>query len=168
MQPPRYEYVRELPTNPSTRAVVAVDRYSGFHVVIKSLPPSLTEDPTRRDAFLEEVQRMRRAQGERLLEVLDTELEGPIPFVVTAYVEGPTVEQLVASEGPLSPAKTSHLGVGLCEALDTLHGTGLIHCDLAPNVNGQQDVLAGGHQVSTLTDSRSPCGRTLDLRVGVR
>lgn len=36
-----------------------------------------------------------------------------------------------------------------------------------PTVNGQQDLLVGGHQISTFTDSRYPCGRTLDLRVGL-
>ena len=64
--------------------------------------------------------------------VLDAEVEDAEAFVVTELVEGPTLEEDVAADGPFTPAELSHLAHGLAEALRAIHAVGVVHRDFKP------------------------------------
>ncbi len=53
-------------------------------------------------------------------------------FVLQDYVQGITIEQLLAKQHFLSCAETAHIGVQLCQALEKLHAAGIIHRDIKP------------------------------------
>jgi serine/threonine protein kinase len=55
------------------------------------------------------------------------------PWLATAYVPGPTLQQLVDERGPLPEAALWRLAGGLAEALHAVHAAGLVHRDLKPN-----------------------------------
>ncbi|OEV27628.1 hypothetical protein AN220_04440, partial [Streptomyces nanshensis] len=65
--------------------------------------------------------------------VLDAGTEGPVPWVATGYVAGPSLTQAVAEYGPLPEATVRALGAGLAEALAHVHGLGLVHRDVKPS-----------------------------------
>jgi len=52
--------------------------------------------------------------------------------MVTAYIEGPSLEAAVARDGPLPPEQVYALGAGLAEGLAAIHACGLVHRDLKP------------------------------------
>ncbi|MFB9840361.1 serine/threonine-protein kinase, partial [Actinoallomurus acaciae] len=54
------------------------------------------------------------------------------PYLVSEYVEGPSLAQYVEALGPLDAEQLMALAVALGRAIAAVHGAGLIHCDLRP------------------------------------
>ncbi|MCW2944184.1 MAG: hypothetical protein JWR24_901 [Actinoallomurus sp.] len=54
------------------------------------------------------------------------------PYLISEYVEGPSLEQFVDEMGPLKPKQSKALAGALARALAAIHDTGLAHCDLKP------------------------------------
>jgi hypothetical protein len=53
--------------------------------------------------------------------------------MVTAFVAGPSLEQILSENQALSPDRVRILGAGVAEALGAIHAAGLIHRDLKPS-----------------------------------
>jgi hypothetical protein len=92
----------------------------------------LRDDPLFRDRFADEVTAARRVAGFGTARVLDADPHGRVPFLVTEYVEGKSLHDRVAQDGPLTPADARALAVGVAAALTAIHGAGVVHRDLKP------------------------------------
>jgi serine/threonine protein kinase len=91
-----------------------------------------------------------------LLTALDHgQLDVGVPFVITERSPHPTLAELLARAGTLSPAETAALLGALAPALDALHAVGLAHGALSAHaVYVDPDDLPGarlGHTASGLT-----------------
>jgi eukaryotic-like serine/threonine-protein kinase len=64
--------------------------------------------------------------------LLDSSLEGPLPYMEFEYVEGPTLEAALEDEGPFHPIDVVLTGMQLTAALGYLHAGGLVHLDVKP------------------------------------
>ena len=101
-------------------------------VAIKVLGPAVASDPAARLRLAREVETMRRVSNSHVAAVLDADLNGPSPYVVTRYVPGQTLEAAVRRSGPLRGGALLRLAGGLAEALAAIHAAGVIHRDLKP------------------------------------
>ncbi|MEV7806128.1 serine/threonine-protein kinase [Microbispora sp. NPDC088329] len=104
----------------------------GREVAVKVLHPHVATDLKARDRLTREVETMRRVRSKRVAEVLDADLTGAAPYIVTRYAPGRTLEQTVLEDGPLGDDAVIRLAVGLCEALVAIHAADVIHRDLKP------------------------------------
>jgi serine/threonine protein kinase len=104
----------------------------GQPVAIKVLRNVGYADPNGRRRLIREVETMRRVRSPYVAEVLDADVTGEYPYIVTRYVAGPTLDQLVQRQGPMSPAGVQRLAHGLAEALAAIHAAGIVHRDLKP------------------------------------
>ncbi|MEV4505390.1 serine/threonine-protein kinase [Streptomyces klenkii] len=106
---------------------------AGRPVAIKVIRPEFAEDPEFRRRFADEVTAARCVQGLCTAPVLDSDTDGPRPWLATAYVPGPTLSSAVAAHGPLPVPTVLLLVAGIAEALQAIHGAGLVHRDLKPS-----------------------------------
>jgi serine/threonine protein kinase len=64
--------------------------------------------------------------------LLEARLDQPLPHLVFEYVEGPTLDDALATDGPFHPTDVLLAGMQLAAALGHLHGRGLVHLDVKP------------------------------------
>ncbi|MFE6866958.1 serine/threonine-protein kinase [Kitasatospora sp. NPDC057692] len=105
----------------------------GRTVAVKVVRGELAEDAEFRARFRQEVAAARRVGGVWTPPVLDADTEGEHPWVATGYVAGPALGGAVRQYGPLPGPAVRTLGAGLAEALEHVHGLGLVHRDVKPS-----------------------------------
>jgi len=104
----------------------------GRAVAVKVLHPLGTEGVNARRRLAREVETMRRVRSPYVAEVLDADVTGEFPYIVTRFVTGPTLDEMVRTRGPLSGPGLRRLGHGMAEALTAIHAAGVVHRDLKP------------------------------------
>ncbi|WP_322760116.1 serine/threonine-protein kinase [Frankia sp. Cr2] len=102
-------------------------------VAIKVIRPDLAQHPEFRARFRREAESARKVKRFATAAVLDADPDGPQPYLVTEYVEGPTLSKMVNARGPLRPADLEHLALSVATALSAIHNAGIIHRDLTPS-----------------------------------
>src|ERR1700689_1393281 len=105
----------------------------GRPVAVKVIRAELAADPDFRVSFGREVAAARRVSGLFTALVVDADVDGPVPWLATAYVSGPSLAEKVRLEGPLSVGAVAVLAAGLAEGLGAIHAAGLVHRDLKPS-----------------------------------
>ena len=105
----------------------------GRMVAVKLIRADLAGDPDFRARFAREVATARTISGIFTVPVVDADVEGPQPWLVTAFVDAPSLADAVASRGPLGPAPALTLAAGLAEGLEVIHAAGVVHRDLKPS-----------------------------------
>jgi serine/threonine protein kinase len=105
----------------------------GRVVAVKVIRSNLAEDAGFRARFAREVSAARKVGGLFTAAVVDADVEGPVPWLVTAYVPGTSLSDAVERQGPLPEASVLALAAGLAEGLIAIHAAGVIHRDLKPS-----------------------------------
>ena len=104
----------------------AVDEARSRTVAIK-----LLREP--HDRAMREAQVLSRLDHSRIVELLDVVEYDDRVGLVQPWVDGPTLEELLAREGPFSVRRTLGLGIDVASALEYAHGMGILHRDLKPS-----------------------------------
>ncbi|MEI5101715.1 serine/threonine-protein kinase [Streptomyces sp. PmtG] len=104
----------------------------GRKVAVKLIKRELATAPQFRERFAREVDAARRVGGFHTAQVVDADPGAESPWLVTAFVPGPTLYEVVAKDGPLDATAVLRLGAGLAEGLAAIHKCGLVHRDLKP------------------------------------
>ncbi|MFI6517212.1 serine/threonine-protein kinase [Spirillospora sp. NPDC050679] len=108
------------------------DAPGGGRVAVKVLRPEVTGSAESRERFRREVAAARQVQPFCTAPVLDADLDGDPPYVVTEYVPGPTLEDVIMARGPLRGGDLQGLAAGVATALTAIHSAGVVHRDLKP------------------------------------
>ncbi|WP_457419041.1 protein kinase domain-containing protein [Streptomyces sp. QTS52] len=102
-------------------------------VAVKVIRPELASGRAFRDRFRREVDAARAVSGTYTASVVDADPDGPVPWLATTHILGPTLADAIEAYGPLPPRSVLALGAGLAEALIAVHSAGLVHRDLKPS-----------------------------------
>jgi serine/threonine protein kinase len=105
----------------------------GRMVAVKVIRANLAEDSAFRARFAREVAAARKVGGLYTAQVVDADLDGPVPWLVTAYVPGTSLSDAVEQQGPLPARSVLALAAGLAEGVSAIHAAGVIHRDLKPS-----------------------------------
>ncbi|WP_460777711.1 serine/threonine-protein kinase, partial [Nocardiopsis nanhaiensis] len=117
-------------------------------VAVKVLKPEVAGDHIARARLAREVETMRRVQSPNVAEVIDADTQAELPWVVTEYIPGPTLDATVTDHGPLRGRALTRFVAGMARAIKDIHAVEVIHRDLKPgNViisNGEPIVIDFG------------------------
>jgi predicted Ser/Thr protein kinase len=103
---------------------------AGTKVALKVLPP--TSDPQVRNRFLKEVAAAQRVARFCTAQVLDAGMFERRPFIVSEYVNGPSLIEVVERDGPRNGPTLERLAVATLTALGAVHAAGMVHRDFKP------------------------------------
>jgi hypothetical protein len=106
---------------------------AGRLVAVKTIKVELAEEPDFRTRFGQEVAAARRVSGAFTAAVVAADPDADVPWLATAYVPAPSLSTLVRTCGPLPVPAVRWLAAGCAEALESIHGAGLVHRDLKPS-----------------------------------
>lgn len=104
----------------------------GRPIALKAVRDEFAADPEFRKRFAGEVASARSIHGLFTAQVVDSGVDAPTPWLATAYVPGLSLQQVVERHGPLPVRTVLLLVAGVAEALQAIHGAGVVHRDLKP------------------------------------
>ncbi|MFZ1288138.1 MAG: serine/threonine-protein kinase, partial [Candidatus Phosphoribacter sp.] len=104
----------------------------GRAVAIKVLRSHIAHDSEARARLEREVATLARIRHPRVAPVIDSDLSGARPYVVTRYIAGDPLDEAVDTCGPLAGDALVRLARGLHGALEAIHAVGVVHRDLKP------------------------------------
>lgn len=102
-------------------------------VAVKVIHTEFASDPTFRQRFAREIEAARRVGGFHTAAVVDADAEGENPWLVTEYIPGPSLHDVLKQHGAMPPRTLNSLALGIAEALEGIHSCGIIHRDLKPS-----------------------------------
>ncbi|GGK88241.1 hypothetical protein Sme01_01240 [Sphaerisporangium melleum] len=105
---------------------------SGAAVAVKVLRADLPRDQAARDRFVREVSAAARVATFCTAQVIETGVDEHGPFIVSEYIDGPTLAAAVGRDGPRTGAALLRLAVGTVTALVAIHRAGIVHRDFKP------------------------------------
>ncbi|GAA4060299.1 serine/threonine-protein kinase [Actinomadura miaoliensis] len=106
---------------------------SGRTVAIKIIHPAMAEEPAFRARFQREITAARAVSGVYTAPVVDADPDADPPWLATTFLRGMSLQDAVATHGPLPAPAVRALGAGLAEALLSVHRAGIVHRDLKPS-----------------------------------
>lgn len=104
----------------------------GALAAVKVIRSAYVDDAGFRARFRREVQTAGRVASPWVVPLLDADPDADAPWLATPFVPGPSLSEAVEECGPLPYASVRVLGTRLAEALDAVHGAGLVHRDIKP------------------------------------
>lgn len=104
----------------------------GGQVAVKVLNIGRSDDAAVRRRFARGLRAARAVPGEHTAVVYDADLDGDVPYMVTEYIEGPSLEQAVKKRGPVTGTPLRRLATQMATAMVAIHESGVVHRDLKP------------------------------------
>ncbi|MER7330260.1 MULTISPECIES: protein kinase [unclassified Micromonospora] len=147
----RYRLLSPLGQGGMGRVWKARDEVLHRDVAIKELvpPPSLTDDERRemRERSLREARAIARLNHINVVRIFDVLRTDGDPWIVMEYVPSRSLQDTLAEDGPVPPARAVEIGLGVLGALKAAHKAGVMHRDVKPG-----NVLLGNDGRVVLTD----------------
>ncbi|MGW3362110.1 protein kinase domain-containing protein [Streptosporangium canum] len=106
---------------------------SDRRVAVKLLHVRMAADPKVRERFMREAEVTRRVAAFCTAQVLDMGITGDRPYLVSEYIPGPSLKDLVTSDGPRAGSGLDRLAVATLTALAAIHRAGIVHRDFKPD-----------------------------------
>ncbi|WP_084965618.1 serine/threonine-protein kinase [Thermoactinospora rubra] len=113
--------------------VYLAEAKDGTKVALKLLRADLAGDREASERFVREVSLARRVAPFCTAQVIETGLFSERPYIVSEYVPGPTLAEVVRTQGPRMGASLHRLAIGTVTALVAIHQAGIVHRDFKPS-----------------------------------
>ncbi|HZW24698.1 MAG TPA: protein kinase [Gallionella sp.] len=124
----RFEILGELGKGGQGTVYLAQDSQLDRKVAIKTLRNLARQsEPLAREARI-----VAKLQHPNIIPLFDAGEHQGVPYLVYAYIEGQTLEQLLQKERALPLVRSAEIVCGVLEGLAYAHGQGVVHLDIKP------------------------------------
>jgi serine/threonine protein kinase len=110
----------------------ATDPRIGRPVAIKVLTGLFSEDSELLERFYREAKSTGSLQHQNIVTVYELGDQDGFPYLVMEYLEGESLDSIIASRRPLSIAEKLGIIIRVCDGLSFAHARGIIHRDIKP------------------------------------
>jgi serine/threonine protein kinase len=124
----------------------ATDLRTGQPVAIKIPHPELECDPVFYSRFQREIAIGKKLKHPGVVQTIDSGDMDQL-CIVMEWVEGKFLREILTREGKLPADRATRIAAGVCEALDYIHGLGVVHRDLKP-----ENIMIGVGDTTKLID----------------
>ncbi|HKB37538.1 MAG TPA: serine/threonine-protein kinase, partial [Gemmataceae bacterium] len=101
-------------------------------VAIKVLAPQLATTGAARQRFVREARAAAAVSHDHVIDIYAVEDQGPVPYLVMQFVDGPTLHEKLDRGGPLPLREVLRIGRQVAAGLAAAHAQGLVHRDVKP------------------------------------
>ncbi|MGC1379330.1 MAG: bifunctional serine/threonine-protein kinase/formylglycine-generating enzyme family protein [Anaerolineales bacterium] len=143
----RYQIETLLGSGAFADVYKASDQMLKRTVALKVLKPALVADGEAFGRFVQEAQVAANLFHPHIATVLDMGEAGGRYFIAMRYVDGPSLDKVLAADGPLAWAQALEIASQIGQALDFAHQKGLVHRDVKP-----QNIIISANEGAVLTD----------------
>ncbi|MCQ0005877.1 serine/threonine protein kinase [Actinomadura madurae] len=103
------------------------------HVAIKLMHGGMAGDESARARFVRELEVAKRVARFCTAQVLDADVAGDQPYIVSEYVPGLSLHHVVRTDGPRTGGALERLAISTLTALTAIHQAGIVHRDFKPH-----------------------------------
>ena len=146
----RYRHLSELGRGEHTVAYKAQDTLLDRVVVVKTLRDPYVADPQAIEHLHRGARAVAALTHPNIVAIYDMGSDRDLHYVVTEYVQGKSLESILADEPPLDAGEAVSIAVEICQGLDAAHQAGYIHGHLSP-----RDVLLTSDGRVKISDFRA-------------
>jgi eukaryotic-like serine/threonine-protein kinase len=129
----RFERKRVLGRGAQAEVWLAFDPRLEREVAIKLMKPSVQQDDSAMNQWLQEARSVSRLTHTNIVPVFEADVQGNQPYLVFEYVPGQTLAQQLAQQGAMPPARAVAVMQDVLGALVAAHTSGVVHRDLKPS-----------------------------------
>jgi serine/threonine protein kinase len=100
---------------------------------IKVIKSEFLEESDARARLVLEAEVLSKLSNPFIGKILDSDLNGELPWIATEFINGPTLDNKVKYEGPLDEIEWFNLAANLFHAIVAANELGVIHKDIKPS-----------------------------------
>jgi len=132
----KYQIVEEIGRGAMGVVYKAVDPYIGRTVAVKTIRFDILSNPQQREEaqkrFLREAQSAGNLSHPNIVTIYDVGEDQGMAYIAMEFVEGQSLEQILAAQRPWDPPAAVSLMIQIAEGLDSAHRKGIVHRDIKP------------------------------------
>ena len=161
----RYKVIQPVGSGGMAEVYRARDELLGRDVAIKVLSERFSRDPSFVERFRREAQSAANLSHPNIVSLYDYGSDGDTYYIVMEYIDGRTLAEVIAENGPLMPERSAEIAADVAAALQRAHSAGIVHRDIKPGnimltISGQTKVTdfgiaraVGGDRDATMTQT---------------
>jgi len=129
----RYRVVREVGRGGMGAVWLCIDERLGRHVAVKQVGHVTGETAPDVARAMREARSSAPLNHPNVVAIYDAIDEGDHIWLVMEYVEGRTLAQIIAEDGPVQPDQVAQIGAQVAAGLAAAHDRGTVHRDIKPS-----------------------------------
>lgn len=128
----KYAIKSELRRGAMGVVYLAEDQRLGRPVALKTMSPSVADDPELLQRFYQEAQSAGQLRHPNIVTIYDIDEADGVPFIAMEFLEGKSLEDIIAARTDLPVVRKVEILVQTCKGLNYAHQHGIVHRDVKP------------------------------------